>query len=161
MGVYDPDLTEPLARVLGLLGSTRAFVVHGLLGLDEWSTAGVTRVSELRDGEVTTSHYTARDLGLPEATPEQLQGGTPAENAQLIYRIFRGEEGPRRDIVLVNAAAALVGDEHRVRYARRPATRGHRPRLRRRHAKTASPPRNDPGLGRHTGLMVKNHPQYH
>ncbi|HEY3377517.1 MAG TPA: anthranilate phosphoribosyltransferase [Armatimonadota bacterium] len=109
MGVYDPDLTEPLAHVLGLLGSTRAFVVHGMLGLDEWSTAGPTRVSELHDdGTVTTAVITAADLGLPEVTPEELAGGMPVENAQLIYRIFRGEGGPKRDIVLVNAAAALV-----------------------------------------------------
>ncbi len=108
MGVYDPDLTEPLARVLGLLGSRRAFVVHGMLGLDEWSTAGATRVSELRDGEVITRLYTAADLGLPEAAPEELTGGLPAENAQIIYQLFRGEDGPKRHIVLANAAAALV-----------------------------------------------------
>jgi anthranilate phosphoribosyltransferase len=108
MGVYDAHLTEPLARVLGLLGSTRAFVVHGLLGLDEWSTAGATQVSELRDGAVTTRIMTAADLGLDEATPASLAGGTPPENAELIVRLFRGESGPKRDIVLVNAAAALV-----------------------------------------------------
>lgn len=108
MGVYDPALTEPLARVLGLLGSTRAFVVHGLLGVDEWSTAGVTRVSELNQGEVNTRNYTTADLGLPEAAPEDLLGGNPAENATLIYSIYRGEGGPKRDIVLLNAAAALV-----------------------------------------------------
>ncbi len=108
MGVYDAHLTEPLAQVLGLLGSTRAFVVHGLLGLDEWSTAGATQVSELCDGAVTTRIVTAADLGLPEAAPEALAGGTPPENAALILRLFRGEGGPKRDIVLVNAAAALV-----------------------------------------------------
>lgn len=112
MGVYDPDLTEPLARVLGLLASTRAFIVHGMVGLDEWSTTGVTRVSELRDGAVTTTLTTAADLGIPEAAPEDLAGGTPAENAQLLYRIFRGEGGPKRDIVLVNAAAALLAADH-------------------------------------------------
>ena len=112
MGVYDPELTELLARVLGLLGSHHAFVVHGMLGLDEWSTAGATRVSELRDGEVNTRLYTAADLGLPEATPESLAGGAPAENAVMINRLFRGEGGPRRDIVMVNAAAALVAADH-------------------------------------------------
>lgn len=111
MGVYEPDLTELLARVLGALGSKRAFVVHGLLGLDEWSTAGATRVSELRDGEVTTTVYQTSDFGLLEAKPEDLAGGNPAENAQLIYRIFRGEGGPKRDIILLNAAAALVAAE--------------------------------------------------
>ena len=108
MGVYDAALTEPLARVLGLLGSTRAFVVHGLLGLDEWSTAGQTQVSELRDGQVTTDIFSAQDVGLPEAAPEALAGGNPAENAALILRIFSGEGGAKRDIVLLNAAAALV-----------------------------------------------------
>lgn len=108
MGVYQPDLTEPLAKVLGLLGSARAFVVHGLIGLDEWSTVGLTQVSELHDGAVHTRTYTAADLGVPEATIEDLTGGEPAENASIIYRLFRGEAGPKRDIVLVNAAAALV-----------------------------------------------------
>jgi len=108
IGVYDPDLTESLARVLGLLGSRRAFVVHGMLGLDEWSTAGATRVSELRDGEVTTRFYTASSFGLPEATPEALAGGPPVENADVMQRLFRGEGGPKRDIVMLNAAAALV-----------------------------------------------------
>lgn len=108
LGVYDPNLTELLAQVLGLLGSERAFVVHGLIGLDEWSTTGPTQVSELKDGQVITRIYTAADLGVPEATPESLLGGTPAENAQLIQRLLRGEGGPSRDIVLVNAAAALL-----------------------------------------------------
>lgn len=112
LGVYAPELTEIIARVLQQLGSTSAFVVHGLLGLDEWSTAGITRVSELRDGQVTTTSYTAADLGLPEADPAELAGGSPADNAALIYRIFRGEAGPRRDIVLVNAAAALLAAGH-------------------------------------------------
>lgn len=108
MGVYDPELTDVLAHVLGVLGSTRAFVVHGLLGLDEWSTAGPTRVSELCDGTVTTREYSAADLGLPESDPDALAGGPPAENAELIIRLFRGEGGPRRDIVMINAAAALI-----------------------------------------------------
>jgi len=112
MGVYDPELTEPLANVLRLLGSRRAFVVHGMLGLDEWSTAGATRVSELRDGVVTTCLYYPAELGIPEAAPEALSGGLPAENAQLIYRLFRGEGGPKRDIVLLNAAAALLATDH-------------------------------------------------
>ncbi len=114
MGVYAPELTETLARVLHLLGSTRAFVVHGMLGLDEWSTAGATRVSELRDGVVTTITCTAADFGLPEADPIDLVGGTPADNAALIYRLFRGESGPKRDIILLNAAAALVAAAHAV-----------------------------------------------
>jgi len=112
MGVYAPHLTELLARVLGELGSRRAFVVHGLLGLDEWSTAGATQVSELRDGAVTTRLYTPAELGLREATPAELSGGIPAENAALIERLFAGERGAARDIVLVNAAAALLAAGH-------------------------------------------------
>ncbi len=109
IGVYAPELTETLAHVLGLLGSERAFVVHGMVGLDEWSTCGPTRVSELRDGVVTTTTYQATDFGLPEAMPEELLGGTPAESAATILRLYRGEEtGPKRDIVLLNAAASLV-----------------------------------------------------
>ncbi|MHB9025866.1 MAG: anthranilate phosphoribosyltransferase [Armatimonadota bacterium] len=112
VGVFAPDLTEPLARVLGLLGSEHAFVVHGLIGLDEWSTCGATRVSELRGGEVTTREYSAADLGLPEATVDDLTGGDPAENALITVAILRGQGGPKRDIVLVNAAAALVAAGH-------------------------------------------------
>jgi anthranilate phosphoribosyltransferase len=112
VGVFDPNLTEPLARVLGLLGSEHAFVVHGLIGLDEWSTCGATRVSELNQGEVTTRLYTAADLGLPEATLAELAGGNPAENALITVAILRGQTGPQRDIVLVNAAATLVAAGH-------------------------------------------------
>jgi len=108
IGVYDPDLTAPLAQVLGMLGSRRAFVVHGMLGLDEWSTAGATRVSELRDGEVTTRFFTAADFGLTEADPDALAGGPPEVNAGIMRRLFGGEGGPKRDIVMLNAAAALV-----------------------------------------------------
>ncbi|HOS42437.1 MAG TPA: anthranilate phosphoribosyltransferase [Armatimonadota bacterium] len=108
VGVYDAALTEPLAQVLGLLGARRAFVVHGLLGLDEWSTAGATQVSELRDGAVTTRVYTPADVGLADADPADLLGGTPAENAELIWALLRGQGGPQRDIILLNAAAALV-----------------------------------------------------
>ena len=108
MGVFDQNRTETLAQVLGMLGATRAFVVHGMIGLDEWSTVGATRVSEWRDGMVTTAHHTAADFGLPEATLEDLAGGDAAENAEIIHRLFRGEGGPKRDIVLLNSAAALL-----------------------------------------------------
>lgn len=108
LGVYDAALTEPLAQVLGQLGSTRAFVVHGLIGLDEWSTAGRTQVSELSNGTVKTYTLSPQDVGLPEATPEELAGGNPAENAELMERLLQGESGPRRNIVMINAAAALV-----------------------------------------------------
>ncbi len=108
IGVYDPALTEPLARVLGTLGSRAAFVVHGADGLDELSTTGVNRVSHLHNGEVTTFELDPADLGLPRARLDDLVGGTPEENAQITRDILSGrEQGPRRDIVLLNAAAVL------------------------------------------------------
>lgn len=108
MGVYDAELTEPLAQVLGLLGSRRAFVVHGLIGVDEWCTVGSTRVSELHDGTVVTRDYAPAEVGMAETTLDHLSGGDAAENAGIITRLFRGEGGAKRDIVLLNAAAALL-----------------------------------------------------
>lgn len=108
MGVFDPERTETLARVLGMLGTQRAYVVHGLIGLDEWSTVGPTRVSELRDGQVTTYEVTPAELGVQEATLEELAGGNAQENARCIAAILHGQAGAKRDLVLLNAAAALV-----------------------------------------------------
>jgi len=108
MGVYDPALTETIAAVLRTLGSRAAYVVHGSDGLDELSTTGVNRVSALRDGAVTTFDFDPADVGLPRARLDDLLGGTPEENAALTLGILRGEDrGPRRDIVLLNAAAVL------------------------------------------------------
>lgn len=108
IGVYDPALTETMAHVLGHLGSKAAFVVHGADGLDELSTTGVNRVSHLRDGRVRTFDLDPQTLGLPRATLADLRGGDPAENAQMMRDILAGRDrGPRRDIVLLNAAAAL------------------------------------------------------
>ena len=111
IGVYAPSLTEPLARVLGELGSKAAYVVHGADGLDEFSTTGINQVSYLHDGLVTTSVMDPTDLGLEKATVDDLLGGTPEENAQITHDILSGKEtGPKRDIVLLNAAAALSID---------------------------------------------------
>lgn len=108
IGVYDPGLTEPLARVLGELGCRAAFVVHGADGLDELSTTGVNRVSHLRQGVVQTFELDPLTLGLPRAHVEDLVGGAPVDNAAITRAILSGEDrGPRRDIVLLNAAAAL------------------------------------------------------
>lgn len=108
IGVYDPDLTKPLAHVLEKLGSKAAFVVHGADGLDELSTTGVNRVSYLRGGEVTSFRLDPADFGLRRANLQDLVGGTPEENAQITRDVLSGEDqGPRRDIVLLNAAAAL------------------------------------------------------
>jgi anthranilate phosphoribosyltransferase len=108
IGVYSPALTEPLAETLGKLGSKAAYVVHGADGLDELSITGVNRVSHLKNGAVTTFDLDPETLGLPRATIDDLVGGTPEENARITRAILSGEEtGPCRDIVLLNAAAAL------------------------------------------------------
>ncbi len=109
IGVYDPELTEPMAQVLGALGSKAAFVVHGADGLDELSTTGINRVSRLDDDGVRTFDLDSQELGFKLAHLDDLLGDTPAENAQILRDILSGkDQGPRRDIVLLNAAAALV-----------------------------------------------------
>ena len=108
IGVYAPVLTEPLANVLKNLGSQRAFVVHGGDGLDEITTTTTTQVSELADGAVNTYTLDPTELGIPTAQPGDLKGGTPEENAEMTLNVLRGEKGPKRDIVLLNAAAAIV-----------------------------------------------------
>ena len=108
MGVYDPALTATLAEVLHTLGSRAAYVVHGADGLDELSTTGVNRISALRDGAVTTFDFDPAEVGLPRARLDDLLGGAPEENAAITLSILRGDDrGPRRDIVLLNAAAVL------------------------------------------------------
>ena len=108
IGVYAAALTEPLARVLAELGTVRAFVVHGADGLDEISNTGDSRVSEVREGVVRTVTLRPEDFGLARASIADLQGGDREQNAQIIRGILDGEAGPKRDIVLMNAAAALV-----------------------------------------------------
>ena len=108
IGVYAAALTEPLARVLAELGTVRAFVVHGADGLDEISNTGESRLSEVREGTVRTFTVQPEDFALPRASIKQLQGGDREQNAQIIRLLLEGEPGPRRDIVLMNAAAALV-----------------------------------------------------
>ncbi len=109
LGVYSPELTELHAGVLKNLGSRRAFVVHGAGGLDELSTLGETRVTELRDGELDTYGLVPEDVGIARATgPADIQGGSPEENAALLTRVLEGEVGPARDIVVLNAAAAIA-----------------------------------------------------
>lgn len=108
IGVYDGALTEALAGVLGQLGSERALVVHGSDGLDEITLTGPTQVSELRDGQVSTRQIDPRDFGLQLAPAEALQGGDAAYNARILREVLDGREGPRRDVVLLNAAAAIA-----------------------------------------------------
>lgn len=107
LGVYDGKLTDVMAGVLQKLGSKRAFVVHGEDGLDEVTTTGKTKVSELRDGKVATYFVTPEDFGLKKAALSDLHGGSAKENAEILLSILKGENGPRRDIVLLNAAFAI------------------------------------------------------
>ena len=108
IGVYAASLTEPLARVLAELGTIRAFVVHGADNLDEISNTGESRVSEVREGMVQTFTVRPEDFGMARASIADLRGGDREQNAQIIRALLDGEPGPRRDIVLMNAAAALV-----------------------------------------------------
>lgn len=107
LGVFSVDLVEPLARVLARLGTERALVCSGVDGLDELSTLGDTVVGEVEPGGVTVGTVSPEQFGLPRAAPEQLSGGTPAENARLMCEILGGATGPRTDIVKLNAAAAI------------------------------------------------------
>jgi anthranilate phosphoribosyltransferase len=109
IGVYDPDLCPLLARVLGNLGSEHVLVVHGMDGIDEISTFGETTITELKNGHVETYTLTPEALGLLRATPADVTAGaTTADNAALLLGVLEGAPGPRRDIVLANAAAALL-----------------------------------------------------
>ncbi len=109
VGVFAADLTEPLAEVLGRLGSKRALVVHGEGGLDELTVTGSTRISDLNQGQVSTYAITPEQLGLTRASLADLQGGaTPLESAAQMRAIFGGEQGAKRDMVLINSGAALM-----------------------------------------------------
>lgn len=108
VGVSRPEHTELVARTLVALGTERAWVVHGAGGLDELSTLGHTKVSEVRDGTVNTFYVHPSDAGIRSATIADLAGGAAAENADMVRRLLEGERGPRRDVVLLNAGAALL-----------------------------------------------------
>jgi anthranilate phosphoribosyltransferase len=108
VGVFDERWLEPVARTLGELGVRRAFVVHGRDGLDEASLSDTTDVVELAEGTVRRYEVTPEEFGLPRAPRQELHGGDARTNAQIIERVFNGEMGPQRDMVLMNAALALV-----------------------------------------------------
>jgi len=108
VGVYDAALTEPLARVLGRLCVREAYVVHGQPRLDEISISGETQVSHLKDGEVHTFRIRPEDAGLKTWPAETIAGGDAQHNAAIIRSVLKGKEGPQRDVVLLNAAAALL-----------------------------------------------------
>ncbi|HHX60745.1 MAG TPA: anthranilate phosphoribosyltransferase [Epulopiscium sp.] len=107
IGVYDKKLAIVFANVLRNLGTEHALIVHGLDGLDELTTTTSTQIVELKNGDITTYHIHPEDFGLKLSQPEDLLGGGSYENAQIIREIFNGELGPKRDIVLLNAGAAL------------------------------------------------------
>src|SRR5437667_6359188 len=107
VGVPRPEFTELLARALLMLGSERAWVVHGADGIDEISTTGYTKISECRDGSVNTFYLHPADVGLPKAGPDALKGGDAEENARIITRVLAGDRGAARDVVVLNAGAAL------------------------------------------------------
>ena len=108
LGVFDRKWLRPLAEVLKSLGTHRAWVVHGADGLDELTTTGETFVAELRDGKIREFQVVPEDAGLKRAKSKQLRGGSPKKNAKAIRDILAGRKGPFRDVVLLNAAAALM-----------------------------------------------------
>ena len=109
IGLFDGALTEPLAKVLKKLGAKQALLVHGDDGLDELTTTTTTQASQLQEsGQVTSSTIDAQSLGLKQATLAELQGDHPKHNAALLRAILQGKTGPKRDIVVLNAAAGLM-----------------------------------------------------
>jgi anthranilate phosphoribosyltransferase len=108
VGVYSAELVEKLAQALSMLGLRRAMVVHGSDGLDEITVTGPTRIAEVRDGSVRSYEVRPEEFGMTPARLDELAGGDAGENARIIRDILRGEKSPRRDVVLLNAAAALV-----------------------------------------------------
>ncbi len=108
VGVFHEKWVEPVANVLNMLGVERAWVVHGADGLDELTTTDVSHVAALDHGKVSTFKISPRNAGLPDAKPEDLVGGDAVENAAHIRAALQGNQGPLRDIVLLNAAAALL-----------------------------------------------------
>jgi anthranilate phosphoribosyltransferase len=112
VGVYAAELVPTIADVLAQLGARRAFVVHGAGGVDELSPAGPNLVCEVVGGKVVKRQIDPADFGVPRCRPEDLTGGTAAENATTVHEIFRGERGPKREAVLLNAAGAIAAGGH-------------------------------------------------
>jgi anthranilate phosphoribosyltransferase len=112
VGVYALDMVEKLAEALSMLGLHRALVVHGLDGLDEITITGPTRVAEARDGSVRTYEVDPEEFGMKPATLADISGGDAAENAAIVREVLGGKKSPRRDVVVLNSAAALVAAGH-------------------------------------------------
>ena len=109
LGVYKPDLLDPVAEVAMAVGYKRALIVHGTDGLDEISLLGCTKINEINHGKLTSYEITPEEFGLSRCTLEEIATGTPEENAQMIKDVFSGKDkGPRRQAVVFNAAGALM-----------------------------------------------------
>ena len=108
LGVFDDSLTEVMAEVLANIGTTHAFIVHGEDGLDEITNTDKTKITELKNGRIDTYFITPEDIGFPRAKKEDLLGGKAEENAQIVIDIINGKKGPKRDITIMNASAALI-----------------------------------------------------
>jgi anthranilate phosphoribosyltransferase len=111
LGVFQPELTEMLAGVLLRLGTEHALVVHGMDGLDEISISAPTKVTELKAGQIHTYYISPEDFGFKRAELSVIVGGNAVENGQILLNILQGEQGSRREVVLLNAAAALVAGD--------------------------------------------------
>ena len=112
IGVFSPELVRTIAEVVAQLGARRAFVVHGFAGIDELSPAGPNLVCEVVESDVRERTIDPVELGLRTCHPDELRGGTPEENAQAIRAVLGGEDGARRDAVLLNAAGAVAAAGH-------------------------------------------------
>ncbi len=108
VGVYSLDLVEKLAEALSMLGSRRALVVHGLDGLDEITITGKTRIAEAREGSLRSYEVEPEEFGMQRASLQEMAGGDANENAEIIRAVLKGEKSARRDVALLNSAAALV-----------------------------------------------------
>lgn len=117
IGVYDPKLTGTLARVLKDIGSEHVFVVHGNDGMDEITLSTKTHVAELKNGVVKEYEFDPQDYGLSLCQPEDLKGGSPEENADITRSILSGANGPKREIALLNAAAAIIVSKKAVDFS--------------------------------------------
>jgi len=111
LGVFDDSLTEPLAEVLAKLRTRHAFIVHGEDGLDEITITDKTKITELKNNKIDTYFITPEDLGFVRAKRDDLIGGTAEENAKIVIDILKGKEGPKRDISIINAAAAIIAGD--------------------------------------------------
>ncbi|MBI4844630.1 MAG: anthranilate phosphoribosyltransferase [Nitrospirae bacterium] len=108
MGVFSDALTETMAHVLKNLGAIRVFIVHGRDGLDEITNTAMTKISELKDGKINTYNLSPEDMGFHKAEKKELAGGDAKDNAKITIEILKGQKGAKRDITIMNAAAALI-----------------------------------------------------